>query len=87
MASDPKVELRQMLADKLRARWVKAVHDFEAEDPPYDGQCEQIAGWVVDLFTVEEDYRSIEDQRLGEPASRVMWHRRLIAATDWQPHT
>ncbi|MFG1659062.1 hypothetical protein ACGFIY_21270 [Micromonospora chersina] len=84
-ASDPKAELRQVLADKLLARWVEEGYAGNTTDLPIEGQCEQIAGWVVDMFTVEEDYQSIEDQRLGDPTPTTMWHRRLVAATDWQP--
>lgn len=83
MAGDPKAELRQMLADKLLARFLERARDGVADSP--EGHCADLADQVMELFTVEEDYQSIEDQRLGDPTPTTMWHRRLVAATDWQP--
>lgn len=87
LAGDPKAELRQFLTDNLRARWLVEAHNGTVEDPPYDGQCEQIASWVADLFTVEEDFTPIEDYRLDNPTGTTIWHRRLVASTGWQPTT
>jgi hypothetical protein len=47
---DPKAELRQMVADKLLARWVDEAYKDNAVDLPVDGQCDRIAGWVVELL-------------------------------------
>lgn len=87
MASDPKTELRQILADKLLARWVEEGYAGNVEDLPYEGQCEQIAGWVADMFTVDGDYQLTEDRRLDSPTETTIRHRRLIAKTAWQPTT
>lgn len=87
MASDPKAELRQLLAEKLLTRWVEEGYAGNVSgDLPYEGQCEQIAGWVADMFTVDEDYQSIEDRQLNGTEA-VIWRRRLIAGTDWQATT
>ncbi|MBM0235945.1 hypothetical protein JNW88_00385 [Micromonospora sp. ATA32] len=80
MASDPKAELRDMIAEKIDEKM-----RTERMDDHFDGQ--DYADAVMSLFTVDEDYQSIEDQRLGSPTTTTMWHRRLIAATDWQPTT
>lgn len=83
MASDPKTELCDAIRDKLLARFLERARDGVADSP--EGHCADLADQVMDLFTVEEDCQSIDTSRLCEPDGSAMWHRRLIAATDWQP--
>lgn len=83
MASDPKAELRDAIRDKLLARFIERARDGVADSP--EGHCADFADQVMELFTVEEDYQSIDTSRLCEPDGSALRYRRLIAATEWQP--
>lgn len=80
--NDPKAELRDQIRDKLLARFLERARDGVADSP--EGHCADLADQVMGLFTVTEDYQSIEDHRLAKAEPDLMWRRRLIAKTDWQ---
>jgi hypothetical protein len=52
-----------------------------------EGHCGDLADQVMELFTVEQDYSSVEVRAMGDRTESAMWHRRLIAKTDWQSST
>ena len=78
MLGDPRAELRELIAAKLDAKMRS-----ERLDDSFDGH--DYADAVMELFTVEEDYSSIEVRAIEDRAESAMWHRRLIAKTDWKP--
>jgi hypothetical protein len=82
---DPKAELRQMVADKLLTRFLERARANVADSP--EGHCADLADQVMELFTVEQDYSSVEVRAMGDRTEQAMWHRRLIAKTDWQSST
>jgi hypothetical protein len=51
MADATRADVQRLLAEKLLARWVRAVEAGEVDDLPVEGQCDTIAAWVVEIST------------------------------------